>query len=133
MFGLSESTASAGEAFAARRGVCQDFAHRVIAAARFLDIPSRYVSGYFRRGGGIKSEEAAHAWAEAFVEGAGWVGFDPANGFSPAGDHVRVAAGLDYLGAAPVRGTRTGGAEEERTVEVRVWLDPAFPSGQQQQ
>ena len=65
-------------------------------------------------------QEAGHAWAEAYVPDVGWVGFDPANGISPTDAHVRVAIGLDYLGAAPVRGTRKGGGAEALTVTILV-------------
>ena len=61
-----------------------------------------------------------HAWAEAFVPDLGWVGFDPANGFCTTDAHARVAIGLDYLGAAPVRGTRYGGGTETLMVTVKV-------------
>ena len=61
------------------------------------------------RGDGVIAQDAGHAWAEAFVPELGWVGFDPANGICPTDAHVRVAVGLDYLGAAPLRGTRYGG------------------------
>ena len=64
--------------------------------------------------------EASHAWAEAFVPDLGWVGFDATNGICITDAHVRVAAGLDYLGAAPVRGSRRGGDGETLTVEVYV-------------
>src|SRR5262249_38632967 len=97
---------TAAEAFAIRRGVCQDLTHIFVAAARSLEIPARYIGGYFHRADGITAQEAGHAWAEAYVENLGWVGFDPANGISTTDAHVRIAAGLDYLGAAPVRGTR---------------------------
>jgi transglutaminase-like putative cysteine protease len=63
---------------------------------------------------------AGHAWAEAHVPALGWVGFDPATGISPTAAHVRVAIGLDYLGAAPVRGSRSGGSEERLEVAVAV-------------
>jgi transglutaminase-like putative cysteine protease len=111
---------SAAEAFALRRGVCQDFTHIFIAAARSLAIPARYVGGYFHRIDGVVEQEAGHAWAEAHVPDLGWVAFDPTNGISATDAHVRVAAGLDYLGAAPVRGSRQGGAGESLEVAVRV-------------
>ena len=60
----------------------------------------------------MTAQEAGHAWAEAYVENLGWVGFDPTNGMCTTDAHVRVAVGLDYLGAAPVRGTRFGGGGE---------------------
>ena len=65
-------------------------------------------------------QEAAHAWAEAYVGDLGWVGFDCANGLSPTPEHVRVAVGLDYLGAAPVRGSRAGGGAEIMDVKLTV-------------
>jgi transglutaminase-like putative cysteine protease len=111
---------TAREAFALRRGVCQDFSHIFIAAARSLGIPARYIGGYFRRGDGVTSQDAGHAWAEAFVPDLGWIAFDPANGICGTDAHVRVAVGLDYLGAAPVRGARFGGGTETMAVKVHV-------------
>jgi len=116
----THTATTAAEAFKLRRGVCQDITHIFVAAARSLGIPARYVGGHFHRVDGVTSQEAGHAWAEAHVENLGWVGFDPTNGISTTDAHVRVAVGLDYLGAAPVRGTRYGGAGETLTVAVRV-------------
>jgi transglutaminase-like putative cysteine protease len=113
-------TTTAIEAFKGRHGVCQDLTHIFIAAARHLKIPARYVGGYLLRNDGLIDQEAGHAWAEAHVQGLGWVGFDPANGISSTPAHVRVATGLDYLGAAPVRGSRHGGSEERLAVNVVV-------------
>ena len=111
---------TAAQAFALKRGVCQDLTHIFIAAARSLAIPARYVGGYFRRDDGVDEQGAGHAWAEAFVPKLGWVAFDPANGLCATDAHVRVAVGLDYLGAAPLRGTRYGGGGEVMSVKVRV-------------
>ena len=111
---------TAVQAFALKRGVCQDLTHIFIAAARSLAIPARYVGGYFRRDDGVDEQGAGHAWAEAFVPELGWVAFDPANGLCATDAHVRVAVGLDYLGAAPLRGTRYGGGGEVMSVKVRV-------------
>jgi len=111
---------TAAEAFKLRRGVCQDITHIFIAAARLLGLPARYIGGHLHRSDGILAQEAGHAWAEAHVDGLGWVGFDPTNGISTTDAYVRVAAGLDYLGAAPVRGTRYGGAGESMKVDVQV-------------
>ena len=116
----THTATTAAEAFALRRGVCQDLTHIFIAAVRQLGLPARYISGHFYRNDGVTEQEAGHAWAEAFVEHLGWVGFDPANGISTTDAHVRVAVGLDYLGAAPVRGTRFGGGGETLTVTVHV-------------
>lgn len=121
--GPTQSTTTAAEAFAIRRGVCQDLTHIFVAAARQLGVPARYVSGYFHRADGVTEQEAGHAWAEAKVPGLGWVGFDAANGISTGEAHVRVAVGLDYLGAAPVRGSRYGGGAE--TLEVRLKVEDA--------
>lgn len=111
---------TAAEAFAIRRGVCQDMSHIFIASARSLAIPARYVSGYFHRADGMNDQPAGHAWAEAHVEGLGWVAFDTANGMCATDAHLRVAVGLDYLNAAPVRGARIGGSGEELDVRIRV-------------
>jgi transglutaminase-like putative cysteine protease len=111
---------SAAEAFALKRGVCQDYAHVFIACARHLGIPARYIGGHFLRSDGATIQEAGHAWTEAHIPDLGWVGFDPTNGISTTDAHVRVAVGLDYLGAAPIRGTRRGGGGETLAVTVQV-------------
>jgi transglutaminase-like putative cysteine protease len=111
---------TAAEALKQRRGVCQDLAHVYIAAARQLGVPARYVSGHLYRADNATPRQAGHAWAEAYVDALGWVGFDPANNTCPTDAYVRVASGLDYLGAAPVRGTRLGGGGETLTVAVQV-------------
>jgi transglutaminase-like putative cysteine protease len=116
----THSGTSAAEAFALKRGVCQDYAHIFIACARAGGVPSRFVSGHFLRGDGMVNQEAGHAWTEAFVPDLGWVGFDAANCICTTDAHVRVAVGLDYLGAAPIRGTRYGGGTETLAVEVKV-------------
>lgn len=110
---------SAREAFEAGQGVCQDHTHILIAAARFLDIPVRYVTGYMH----VADEEPAvahHAWAEAHVEDLGWVGFDPANGVCPTEHYLRLACGFDAIGAAPVTGLRKGSVAETLSVDVIV-------------
>lgn len=122
---------TANEAFAMRSGVCQDLTHIFVACARHLGVPARYVSGYFVRIDGVVDQDAGHAWAEAQVPGLGWVGFDPANGISTTDAHVRVAVGLDYLGAAPIRGSRWGGGGE--TMAVKLTVEDAGGSIQSQQ
>jgi transglutaminase-like putative cysteine protease len=111
---------AAADAFARKRGGPPEFAHIFIAAARSLGIPARYVGGYFRRDDGENNRNAEHAWTEAFVPELGWVAFDATNGICTTDAHVRVAVGLDQLGAAPMRGTCHGGAGEVRTVKVIV-------------
>ncbi len=130
--GPASASTTAAQAFAAGSGVCQDLAHVFVTAARHLEIPARYVSGYVRRDDLVEDaahEDAAHAWAEALVPDLGWVGFDPAYGLSTTEAHVRVATGLDYLGAAPIRGSRTGGGTETLTVTLRVGEGAAQPQG----
>jgi transglutaminase-like putative cysteine protease len=116
----THAATTAAEAYALGRGVCQDITHIFIAAARAAGIPARYIGGHFYRADGVTAQDAGHAWAEAYVPDLGWVGFDPTNGMCTTDAHVRVAMGLDYLGAAPVRGTRYGGAGESMRVEVHV-------------
>jgi len=117
--GASEPDWSAEDALAAGRGVCQDHTHVMIAAARELGLPARYVSGYLLLDDRIE-QDAMHAWAEVHVEGLGWVGFDPANEMSPDERYIRVATGLDYSDAAPVTGTRIGGLGESLAVAIEV-------------
>jgi len=126
----TNSATSASEAFALKRGVCQDYAHILIACARAGAVPARFVSGHFLRSDGMVNQQAGHAWAEAYVPDLGWIGFDAANGICTTDAHARVAIGLDYLGAAPVRGTRYGGGNETLTVAVKV--DQAGRPGQWQ-
>lgn len=117
--GATTVATTADRALAARRGVCQDFAHIFLAGARAINVPARYVSGYYLRTD-RQEQEAGHAWAEAHVDGLGWIGFDPANAVCMTDRHVRVAVGADYLSAAPVRGARAGGAEEVLSVRINV-------------
>ena len=109
---------TAAEAFGQGHGVCQDYAHIFIAAARTLGVPARYVSGHLSRSDGGE-QQAAHAWAEAYVPELGWTAFDATNGVCADQSYLRVAVGLDYLDAAPLRGARRGGGEER--LSVAVW------------
>lgn len=129
--GATAPSHTAAEVLKLRRGVCQDYAHLFISAARCMGVPARYVSGHLFRSDGRSSQEAAHAWAEAHVETLGWVGFDPANGVCQTDAYVRVAAGLDYLGAAPVRGSSYGGLAEH--LDVRLDVHDARAQHAQQQ
>jgi transglutaminase-like putative cysteine protease len=117
---LTNTPMSAAEAFARKRGVCRDLTHVFIAAVRCLGVPARYVAGYLQRADGMVEQEAGHAWAEAFVPDLGWVGFDPANAICQTDAYVRVAVGLDSLGAAPVRGARYGVGAESLEVAIKV-------------
>lgn len=123
--GTTDSATTAGAALSAGHGVCQDFAHIFVSAARQLAIPARYVSGHLVRPQLENSaQDAAHAWAEALVPDLGWVAFDPANGVSANDHYLRVAVGLDYLDAAPIRGARRGGGNERMEVAVHAGPSP---------
>lgn len=131
--GRTHSATTAEEAALHGYGVCQDHAHIFIGAARASGFPARYVSGYLLMRDRIE-QEATHAWAEAHVDGLGWVGFDVSNGISPDPGYIRVATGSDYRDAAPVTGIRIGAAEEALTVGVSVAAhDPATQSQHQSQ
>ncbi|QGX99075.1 transglutaminase family protein [Roseovarius faecimaris] len=117
--GASDPDWTAEEALAAGKGVCQDHTHVFLSCARELGYPARYVSGYLMLNDRTV-QDAMHAWAEAHVEGLGWVGFDVSNGISPDTRYVRVATGLDYGEAAPVSGTRIGGDKETLSVSIDV-------------
>lgn len=117
--GATSQFTDAEQVLATGRGVCQDHAHVFIAAARALDVPARYVNGYFLAGG-EEPAEAHHAWAEVWLDGLGWVGFDCANRMCPTDHYVRLVTGLDAASAAPIRGTRRGGAHEDLDVIVEV-------------
>lgn len=118
--GSSVVSTDAATAFAAGRGVCQDYAHIFIAAARAGNIPARYVSGHLFRRDEVGTQSASHAWAEAWVDDLGWVAFDPTNGICADDAYVRVASGLDFADVSPIVGARRGGGDEEMTVDVRV-------------
>nr|WP_245804448.1 transglutaminase family protein [Erythrobacter tepidarius] len=129
--GRTHPATTAEEAVAHGCGVCQDHAHIFIGAARASGIPARYVSGYLMMNDRIE-QEATHAWAEAHVEGLGWVGFDVSNGICPDPRYVRVATGSDYRDAAPVTGISFGGMDEVLRVGVAVAQHTPEPQGQGQ-
>jgi transglutaminase-like putative cysteine protease len=112
------------EALETRRGVCQDFAHVMIAILRHMRVPARYVSGYlYHREIGETGlvDDATHAWVEALLPQIGWVGFDPtANDFCST-RHIRTAIGRDYADVPPTRGVYRGDTESLLSVSVRVW------------
>jgi transglutaminase-like putative cysteine protease len=130
------STPSAADAFRAGGGLSRDLAHIFIAVARTLGVPARFVAGYISRSNGASAAKTGQAadhgaprkadagisdsWAEVHIPDLGWVGFDPANGVCATDQYVRVAIGLDYLGAAPVRGAHYGGVREDVAVMLQV-------------
>ena len=119
--GVSTVDTTAAEALARGAGVAQDSAHVFIACCRRLGVPARYVSGYLRNDDpALRVGRTSHSWAEAWVPGLEWVGFDPANDISPRGESLRVAIGLDYHDAAPVSGRRVGFGEAKMSVSASV-------------
>jgi transglutaminase-like putative cysteine protease len=114
------------EALETRQGVCQDFAHIMIALVRRLHIPCRYVSGYmFHRDDEEEEKDrsvegASHAWVEALVPSLGWIAFDPTNNLVGGDRHIRVAIGRDYTDVPPTRGVYKGEAQSELSVAVTV-------------
>lgn len=117
--GHTGADTTAEEAIAQGQGVCQDHAHIFVSAARKLGFSARYVSGYLMMDDRVE-QDATHAWAEAHIDGLGWVGFDISNQISPDMRYVRVASGLDYSDCAPVRGMRTGAGDEALSVSLQV-------------
>ncbi|HEY6266661.1 MAG TPA: transglutaminase family protein [Candidatus Acidoferrum sp.] len=111
------------EALESRQGVCQDFAHIMIALGRQLKIPCRYVSGYLFHADSAKDRSpagATHAWVEAYLGELGWVAFDPTNNLPGCERHIRVAIGRDYADVPPTRGVHKGEAGSELSVTVSV-------------
>ena len=117
--GQTQAGTTAEEALSIGKGVCQDHAHIFIACARQMGFPARYVSGYLMMNDRI-DQEASHAWAEVYLDGVGWVGYDISNGISPDSRYVKLATGLDYSQAAPLSGIRRGGASETMQVSIQV-------------
>ena len=105
-----------------RAGVCQDFAHLLVALCRRIGIPARYVSGYVHGAGGsdVLGAEASHAWCEAYLGANGWVGIDPTNDTWIDDGFVRVAVGRDYGDVSPVRGIYRGPGTSTMSVDVAM-------------
>ena len=127
--GATHVHSSVADVLAAGAGVCQDFAHLLIALARARGLPARYVSGYLMPqdgAGGPQTVEqvaggrASHAWAEVLAPGLGWIGVDPTLGTPTSSRHIRVAYGRDYADVPPVRGVYRGQAGQRLSVDVLV-------------
>ena len=117
----------AGEAFAARHGVCQDFAHIMICGLRGLGLPAAYVSGYLRTNPPpgrprLAGADATHAWVSVWCgdDSGGWVGFDPTNAVLALNDHIVLAVGRDYSDVAPIDGIILAPGDQTLKVEVDV-------------
>ena len=110
-------------AIASHKGVCQDFAHTMIALLRYIGIPARYVSGYLYRGREDHDRslpDASHAWVEVLMPYLNWVGLDPTNDLVAHNRHIRTAVGRDYADVPPTHGIFRGKTESELYVAVHV-------------
>jgi transglutaminase-like putative cysteine protease len=116
--GVTNVKTTAVEALHIGKGVCQDYAHVMIAAARIAGLPARYVSGYLFSPDA--PEMASHAWVDVFVENVGWFSLDPTHNCPQSARHVRVGVGQDYADVPPTRGVYKGNAKEKMEVHVRV-------------
>ena len=111
------------EAIVSGKGVCQDFAHTMIALLRHVGIPARYVSGYLyrsREDHDRSTPDATHAWVDVLLPHLGWVGFDPTNNLIAHHRHIRTAVGRDYADVPPTHGIFRGQTESELYVAVHV-------------
>lgn len=115
--GETDVYTTATEAFAQKQGVCQDFAHVYLALARCIGLPARYVSGYLHTH--ATEHVSSHAWVEVWVNDYWW-GLDVANGVEAGHQHLKLAVGMDYLDACPIRGIRTGGGDESLNATANV-------------
>ena len=118
--GATAEHTTAAEALGLGEGVCQDHAHALIAAALAVEMPARYVAGYLFSDAEGQAHEASHAWAEIWIDGLGWVGFDAANRCCPDDRYIRLGSGYDAVDAAPIRGVGDGVAAESMDVTVAV-------------
>jgi len=117
--GATHVSATAVDFVESGEGVCQDYAHLMIAMLRQQGVPARYVSGYLAANGSETTTEASHAWVQVLSDGH-WHGFDPANGEAQDARYVVTAVGRDYDDVPPVRGTYRGASREEWTTSVRI-------------
>ena len=110
------------ESIRVRAGVCQDYAHILVALCRFYGIPARYVSGYIYSGqeNSVLGAEASHAWCEAYLGPHGWVGFDPTNCTLIDDRFAKIASGRDYRDVSPVRGVYKGASRSMMSVNVAM-------------
>ena len=132
--GATSHMSTAAQALAQGQGVCQDHAHLFVSAARVLGVPARYVAGYLLADEGDLAQHETHGWAEAHVDGLGWVGFDPTNGLCVTERYIRLCSGLDAHDAAPVRGAVTGSTAIEIQADVMIGeVAPVRPQQEQQQ
>jgi len=134
---VTDAATTAAQALELGSGVCQDYAHIFIACARQMGAPTRYVAGYVYDEGD-EDEEAidlgqSHGWTESFVEGLGWIGFDPTRKICVTDDYVRLSWGVDAFDAAPLRGVAALSGAIGMNVDVQVSTTPLLSQSQSQQ
>jgi transglutaminase-like putative cysteine protease len=121
--GVTDADSAIDVSLGLRKGVCQDFAHIMIAICRSWGVPARYVSGYLftdRKGGDRSDPDATHAWVEVFLPSLRWIGLDPTNNVIAGERHIAAAVGRDYNDVPPSRGVYKGEAESQLAVGVSV-------------
>lgn len=124
--GATNVSTSVMEAFGARRGVCQDFAHIMLACLRSRGLAARYVSGYLRTtpspgsGAALTGADASHAWVSVFCPPFDWIDLDPTNAVRVGTDHIVIAWGRDFGDVSPLRGVIVGGGRHRLSVRVSV-------------
>lgn len=120
--GITTVETTIEEIWKIKSGVCQDFAHMLLAMLRKVKIPARYVSGYIcPHKNGMRGEGATHAWVEAYIPDYGWMGIDPTNNVLAHETHVRLAVGKNFTDCSPVKGTYRG--TSNHTLEVAVSVE----------
>ena len=117
--GKTNIETTAEQALELGEGVCQDHVHVFLTTTRLLGFYSRYVSGYLMIGDNI-IQEASHAWAEVYLDGLGWVGFDISNGISPDDKYIKLATGFDYHDVIPLSGVRQGSGNERLLTNIVI-------------
>lgn len=122
--GSTQVESPVSQVFEQKRGVCQDFAHLMLALCRAVAIPARYISGYFHlpetTSGTAADNTVSHAWVECFLPAIGWVGYDPTHNRRVGASYIKVAIGRDYADVRPLAGTFRGEAIAQMEVSVRV-------------
>ena len=129
VFGSTNMETTPFEVYQSRRGVCQDFANLFICLARLQGVPARYRVGYIHTAAPELQSQASHAWVEVYLPWLGWRGFDPTNGILVGMDHIRVAAGRNYIDATPTAGIISPAGLQE-TLEVNVSVEIVDESNQ---
>jgi transglutaminase-like putative cysteine protease len=120
--GITDVETEVNEIWKIKAGVCQDFAHILLAMLRIIGIPARYVSGYIcPKNHELRGEGATHAWVEAYLPSDGWIGLDPTNNCVASDRHIRLAIGRNFSDCTPVKGTYKGSTEH--TLEVSVTIE----------